>query len=146
MYLAVVFKRLMAENLRQPHEVIAVVFEKLVRHRVPQQVRMELDAGDGAVLVAHGPHASVSQWPTLADEHLAGLHGRAGVEVHLERTPSRKGQRHRSLLVALAESEDDGAAAFGQHQVSQFEIYKIGNTTAGVEQYREDGSRPDVLP
>jgi hypothetical protein len=78
----------MAENLRQSHKIIAGVCEELMRHRVPQQVRVDLDAGDGAVLVAQRPNAPIRQRPSLADEDQARLKRRASVDVCLERTPS----------------------------------------------------------
>ena len=51
----------MAENLRQAHEIVARVFEVAVCHRVPQQVREDLEATDGCVLAAQIPHTPVSQ-------------------------------------------------------------------------------------
>ena len=36
----------MAENLSQTHQVILVVGQKLVRHRVPQEMRMNLEAAE----------------------------------------------------------------------------------------------------
>ena len=48
----------MPQQLRQPHKSIPIVSKELVRHRVPQQVGVQLDAGEGAVLVAKGTNAS----------------------------------------------------------------------------------------
>jgi hypothetical protein len=79
-----------AKNLRQAHEIIAVVCEELVRHRMPEQVGIQLDPGQGAVLVAQCSHASVGHRPSLADEHPWTFDGRAAIEVCLKRMPSRE--------------------------------------------------------
>lgn len=104
----------MAENLRQSNEVIAVVFEKLVRHRVPQQVREQLDPGDGAVPVAHGPDSTIRQRPSLADEDVPAGDRWTAIEVSLNRTPGHNRQWDGALFAAFAESEYNCAAAFTQ--------------------------------
>lgn len=65
---------LMAEQLRQTNQVVAVVGEVLMRHRMPEQVRMQVDADESRILLAQCPDASFAQWPTLPDEDPAGLH------------------------------------------------------------------------
>ena len=60
---------LMPEDLRQAHKIVAVRRQELVRHCVPEQVRVQLDARDGAVLLAQSPHTPLRQWTTLPDEH-----------------------------------------------------------------------------
>jgi hypothetical protein len=42
----------MAEQLRQPYQVVAIVSQELMRHRVPEQVGMQLHADQGSVFVA----------------------------------------------------------------------------------------------
>ena len=58
----------MPENLGQRHEIIPVVGQKPVGHRVPQQVRMNLEAANGRVFVAQCPDATIRQRTTLTDE------------------------------------------------------------------------------
>ncbi len=102
----------MPQELCQPHEVVAVVLQKLVRHRVPEQMRVQVDADQGRILLAQRPDASFAQWPTLPDEDPAGLHRWSGIEVSQQCTSSRERQRHGALLVALAVLEDDPSASF----------------------------------
>jgi hypothetical protein len=108
-------------------------------------VGVQLDADDGAVLVAHGSHTTVRKQFSFSEEQLLTCHSWSGVEVSLKRTPIKEGQWYRALLVPFAEPQDDGSAALAQQQVSHFEVYKIGNSAAGVEQHLEDRCRSDVL-
>ena len=52
----------------------------------------------------------------------------ADFQVCLQCTAGRKGQRHTSLLVALAQPEDHRAASFPKHQVVQFQGHQIADT------------------
>ena len=114
-------------------------------HRVPQQVRMELHADDGRVLVAECPDAPIRQSAPLPDEHVAAFDRRAALKVGLQCTSGRQRQRHRPLLVALAESEDDRAAPLAQEQVGQFKVDEVRSTAARVQQQVKDGVGPQVL-
>lgn len=49
----------MAENLGQPHKIVAGVGEELVGHRVPQQVWVDVEPADGCVLAAQIANAPV---------------------------------------------------------------------------------------
>lgn len=69
----------MPENLGQGHEVVLVVGQELMAHRMAEDMRVQLDPGDGAIFVAQGTHAPIRQRPPLAHEDLAGLHRRSGV-------------------------------------------------------------------
>ena len=69
----------MARELSQPNQVVAVVLQELVRHRVPEKLRVQVDADESRILLAQRPDASFAQWPTFPDEHPAGLHRRACV-------------------------------------------------------------------
>ena len=51
---------LVAEDLGQAHKIILIVGKELMCHRVPQQVRMQLDSADRTVLVAQITHPSIS--------------------------------------------------------------------------------------
>src|ERR1700685_2140995 len=57
-----------AEDLRQRHQVVVVVGQELVSHRVPQQMGVQLDADEGRILVANGSAATLRQRPPLTDE------------------------------------------------------------------------------
>ena len=70
---------LVAEDLGQSHKVVAGIGKILMGHGVPEQVGMQVDAGDGRILVAQGPDAPIRQRPPLPDEYPAGLHRRAGL-------------------------------------------------------------------
>ena len=137
---------LVPEDLSQTHKVVPVVGKELVCHRVPQKVRMQLHADEGAVLVAQRPDTPIRERPTLPDEHLPTFDRRAGLKVRLKGTPSRKRQGHRPLLVPLAEPEDHGAAALPQKQISQFEVDEVRAAAAGVQQHSEDRTSTHVLP
>ena len=40
----------MSEQLRQPYQVVAVVGQVLMRHRMPEKVRVQGDADEGRIL------------------------------------------------------------------------------------------------
>jgi len=40
----------MPQQLRQPNQVIAVVFKVAVRHRVSEQMRVQVNADEGRIL------------------------------------------------------------------------------------------------
>ena len=42
---------LVSQELRQPNQVVAIVFKVAVRHRVPEQVRVQVNADDSRILV-----------------------------------------------------------------------------------------------
>jgi hypothetical protein len=52
---------LVAEDLRQRHEIVSVVGKKSMRHRVPQDVRVQVEATDRRVFVTKRPNPSISQ-------------------------------------------------------------------------------------
>ena len=89
---------------------------------------------------------TLRQCATFTDEHMAGLHRWAGVEVSQQCPSSRKRQRHGALLIALAEPECRRAASFTQEQVGEFEVHHVAHPCAGVQHQGEDGRGPDVLP
>lgn len=136
----------MPEDLRQPHEIVAVVSQELVGHRVAQQVRVELHPDQGAVLVAHGSDPPLRQRSPFTDEDPLAFLSWSSLQVHLEGTAGRKGQRDGSLFVALAEPEDDGAAALTEDQVRQFKAGQVADPAAGVQEQVEDSVCSDVLP
>jgi hypothetical protein len=133
-----------AENLRQAHEVVARVFQVAVRHRVPQQVRVNVEPADRSVLAAQVAHASVGQRTSFTDEDEGALHRRPTLQVRLKRLPGLKRERNRALLAAFAEPEDDGAAPLTQHEVAKFEADPIADTTSGKQKEVEDRCRPDI--
>ncbi len=137
---------LMAEDLGQADQIVAIVGKVLMRHRMPQQVRVHGNTADGAVLIDDGPNATIPKRPPFPDEELAGFDRRPGLQVGLNGTAGRQRQGDRPLLAALAQPEDDRAAAFPDHQVVQFQGYQIGDPAAGVQENVEDRIRPHVLP
>ncbi len=136
----------MTQNLSQRHEIVVVVFQELVGHGVPQQVRMQLETADRRILVAQRTDATVGQRASLADENLARRDRWPCVEVRLQSTAGGEWQRGASLLVSLAAPERRRPLAFAEDQVVQFEGNEIANTAATIEQYSEDCSRPQVFP
>lgn len=60
----------MAEDLGQRHEIIGIVGQELVSHRVPQQMWMQFEATDCTVFVAEISDAPVGQFATLTDEDI----------------------------------------------------------------------------
>ena len=61
---------LVTEDLGQAHQIILVVCQELMGHRVPQQMRMQLEPADCTVLVAKISDAPVGQFATLTDEDI----------------------------------------------------------------------------
>ena len=55
----------MAENLGQADKIVAGVGKVLMRHRMPQKVGMQADAGDRSIFVAQSPNASFRGWASL---------------------------------------------------------------------------------
>ena len=58
------------EDLSQTHEIILIIGQELVGHRVPQEMRMNLVPADRRVFVAEVLHATISERATLADKYL----------------------------------------------------------------------------
>src|ERR1700722_2476403 len=115
-----------------------------MRHRVPQQVWVELHSDQGSVLAAQIPHATISQWTSLANEDQIALHGWASLQVCLHGTTSKQRQRNASLLGAFSEPKYNCAAALTQHQVAEFEDHKITDPATREQEKSENGIRPDV--
>ena len=61
---------LMAEDLSQRNKIVLIIGKELVSHRVPQQMRMNLEPANGAVLIAQVPNATIREWSSLTDEHV----------------------------------------------------------------------------
>jgi len=64
----------MAEDLGQADQIVLVVGQELLCHRVAEQVRVQLHADDRRILVAKGSEATVSQQSSLPDEQPVRLH------------------------------------------------------------------------
>ena len=60
----------MAEDLGQAHQIVGVVGQELMSHRVPQQVRMDLETADRTVLVAQISDATIRECSTLTNEDI----------------------------------------------------------------------------
>ncbi len=60
----------MTEDLGQRNKIVLIIGQELMRHHVTKQMRVKLESANGTVLVAQVPHATISQWSTLADEYL----------------------------------------------------------------------------
>ena len=58
-YLAVVFRFSCHQDLRQTDQIVPVVGQKLMRHRVPEQMRVQLYPDQRRILVAQRPHATI---------------------------------------------------------------------------------------
>ena len=63
-----------SQLLRQTHQVVAVVVQEMVRHRVPDQMGMELPTDQGGILLAQCPDASFGQCVSFIDEDTRLLH------------------------------------------------------------------------
>lgn len=113
-------QRLVAENLCQPHEVVAVVHKELVGHRVPQQVRMDFHPCDCTVLVAQRPHSTVCQRPSFPNEDLGAIHRWTGIEVRLEQEAQR------------TNADVEGVEIKGTCPVFEFEERRIVKIKAGT--------------
>jgi hypothetical protein len=74
----------MPQHVRQPDQIVAVVGQELLRHRVAEQVRVQLYADDRTVLIAKRSHATVGQRPSFPDEDLTALDRRAGIQLRLQ--------------------------------------------------------------
>lgn len=135
----------MPEYLRQTHQIIAAVLQELVCHRVPQQVRMNLETTNGGVLVAQVANPPIRERPSLTDEHDLRLNRRAGVEVGFHRPPGWEWKRHSSLFPTFAVAEHNRSRPLSEHQVVEFKGHHVADSAAAVQQEVEDGVRPDVL-
>lgn len=60
----------MTEDLSQAHEIILIVSQELMGHRVSQQMRKDLESTDLCKPVAQTPNATIRQCPTLTYEHV----------------------------------------------------------------------------
>ncbi len=60
----------MTEDLSQADEIAGIVVQVLMGHCVAEQVRMQFDANQGGILVAHGTDATVRERSTFANEDL----------------------------------------------------------------------------
>ena len=56
------------EDLSQRYEVIAVVAQELVGHRVSEQVRVDLEPANRRVFVTQVSNASIAQCPSFANK------------------------------------------------------------------------------
>ena len=88
----------MSENLSQAHQIVAVVFKVLMSHRVPQKMRVQLEAGDGGILVAQGTEATIRQWSPFPNEDQSRLNRWADFEIGGKGLPGWKCQGNSSLL------------------------------------------------
>ena len=94
---------------------------------------MNLDAGDGRILVAQRSNTTIRQWSSLANEHVGSLDRRPHFKISLQRPPSRKRKRNGSLLSTFAIAEYRRSASFVQNQIIEFKANQIANSAAGVE-------------
>ena len=60
----------MAQDGRQGDEVVLIVREEPLGHRVAEQVRIDLHSDDRGVFVADRPHALLGQAATAPNENL----------------------------------------------------------------------------
>src|SRR5438067_2175769 len=114
-------------------------------HRVPQKVRVQLDPGDGAILFAQGPDASIRKRTTFPDKHRRRLYRRPGVEICLNSTPGLERQWHRPLLVALGESENHAAATLAQKKITKLKLSEVADTTAREEEKMKYGVGSNII-
>jgi hypothetical protein len=97
----------MAQDLSQRNQIIIVVGQKLVGHRVAEKVRVQLNARYRTVLVAKSPHTTISQRPPFTNEHLARCNGWPGVEISLKCLASQNRKWNRPLLATFSKSKND---------------------------------------
>ena len=115
-----------------------------MRHRVPQQVRMQANAGQDRILVAQRPDASFRKRSSFSDEKSIRHNRRARIQVRLQRLPCWQGQRHRPLLVALPVAQHQRTAPVVEHQVVKFKPSNVGNAQSPVQHDGENRRRPDI--
>jgi hypothetical protein len=137
---------LVAQDLSQSYQIVVVVCQVLMGHRVSQQVREQVEAEDGTVLVTDCPDSTIRKRPPFSDEHPLALHRGTNFQPRLNRPPGCNRQRDRPLLVAFAKPENDRARTITDHQVVQFQVRQVAHPTAGVQEQVEDRRRSDVLP
>ena len=61
---------LVAEDLGQTHKIILIVSQELVGHRVPQQMRVNLEAANRTVFVAQISDTPICQLSPLTNEDI----------------------------------------------------------------------------
>lgn len=83
-------ERLVTEDLSQPDQIVSRVIEVLVRHCVPQQMRVHLHADDRRVFGKQATHAFLGQRTTLTNKDRTARHRRASLQVRLQCSTSRK--------------------------------------------------------
>ena len=79
----------MAENLSETNKIVVRVSPELMRHRVVQEMGMQLDSGHRRILVANRLDASIRQRPPLAEKYSACFTRRPGFQY--ERNTLRAG-------------------------------------------------------
>jgi hypothetical protein len=81
---------LVAKNLSQPNQIVPIVFQIFVSHRVPKQMRVNLHADDRSELVTQSSNTTVAQRPPFPDEDSRAFNRRATLKIRLQSTPGWK--------------------------------------------------------
>ena len=70
----------------------------------------------------------------FTDEDLGSLNRRPSFQIRLQCSPGRQRERHRPLLVPLAEPEDHGTAPLSKEKIGQFKMDEVRDPAAGVQE------------
>ncbi len=107
----------MAKEPGQRHEIIRVVGEQPLGHRVAEEVRMNLPSDDRRVLVTESPHALLGQGSTATDEDPLAGDWRPSLEPYRDSPSALEVERHGSQLVSFSRAERRRSRAFREHQI-----------------------------
>jgi hypothetical protein len=69
---------LVAKNLSQPNQIVSIVLQIFVSHRVSAKMGMNFYADDRSVLVAQCSNTTVAQRSSFTDENLLTFNRRSG--------------------------------------------------------------------
>ena len=135
----------MPEQSRKSNQITGIVLQVLVSHRVPQQMRMQLEAADGAVLVAHRPKPTIRQWSSFANKDPTRWNGWSLGKISGDGLARSDGQRADPLLVPLPISEYNRAASLTNDKIVEIQVNKIANPTARVKYHGKDRIGPKIV-
>lgn len=83
-------ERLMSKDLSQADKIVSGVGQELLRHRVSEKVRVQLDADDRRISVAKSANPSIGQRSTFTNKNSADVHWRTAVEIVLKCASGRQ--------------------------------------------------------
>lgn len=84
----------MTKNLGKADQIILIVIQEFVGHRMAEQVGMNLQANDCRILVAQSSNTTVAQRSTFTDEDVLAFGWRTGIKIRLQSTSGGQRQWH----------------------------------------------------